>query len=51
MWYWISVNQMRFPQYLALYLTKPVQKIDRFAKIDIKKTSTRKDGKYCFEFE
>ena len=51
LWRWISVDESRFPQYLALYVKKPVQAIDRFAKIDDKKTRTRDDGKYCFEFE
>jgi len=50
-WYWITVDESRFPQYLALYVKKPVGAIDRFAKIDDKKTRTRKDGKYRFEFE
>lgn len=50
-WRWIAVDESRFPQYLALYVKKPVGAIDRFAKIDDAKTRTRKDGKYCFEFE
>ena len=51
LWRWIAVDESRFPQYLALYVKKPVGAIDRFAKIDNKKTRTREDGKYCFEFE
>ena len=51
LWRWIAVDESRFPQYLALYVKKPVGAIDRFAKIDNKKTKTREDGKYCFEFE
>lgn len=51
LWHWITVDESRFPQYLALYVKKPVGAIDRFAKIDDKKTKTRKDGKYHFEFE
>jgi hypothetical protein len=51
LWRWIAVDESRFPQYLALYVKKPVGAIDRFAKIDDKKTKTREDGKYCFEFE
>lgn len=50
-WRWIAVDESRFPQYLALYIKKPVGAIDRFAKIDDTKTRTREDGKYCFEFE
>jgi hypothetical protein len=51
-WYWISVDEKRFPEYLALYVKKPVGSIDRFARIDAKKTKRRaKDGKYRFEFE
>lgn len=52
LWRWIAVDESRFPQYLALYVKKPVGAIDRFGKIDDKKTRRReKDGKYCFEFE
>ena len=51
LWRWIAVDESRFPQYLALYVKKPVGAVDRFAKIDDKKTKTREDGKYCFEFE
>jgi hypothetical protein len=51
-WYWINVDEKRFPEYLALYVKMPVGHIDRFARIDAKKTKTRaKDGKYRFEFE
>lgn len=50
-WGWIAVDESRFPQYLALYVKKPIGAIDRFAKIDDKKTQQRKDKKYCFEFE
>lgn len=50
-WYWIKVDESRFPQYLALYVKKPIGAIDRFAKIDDKKTERREDGKYLFEFE
>lgn len=49
-WGWISVDESRFPQYLALYVKKPIGAIDRFAKIDDKKTK-RKNRKYGFEFE
>jgi len=49
-WYWITVDEKRFPEYLALYVKKPIAAIDRFARIDAKKTK-RKDGKYGFEFE
>jgi hypothetical protein len=51
-WHWISVDEKRFPEYLALYVKKPVGGIDRFARIDAKKTKRRaKDAKYRFEFE
>lgn len=50
-WGWIAVDESRFPQYLALYVKKPIGAIDRYAKIDDKKTQQRKDKKYCFEFE
>jgi len=50
-WGWIKVDESKFPQYLALYVIKPVRAIDRFAKIDDKRTKRREDGKYCFEFE
>jgi hypothetical protein len=50
-WGWINVDESRFPEYMALYVKKPVGAIDRFAKINDKKTVRRKDGKYCFEFE
>ncbi len=51
-WGWINVDERRFPQYLALYIKKPVAAIDRFARIDQEKTRRNpKDGKYCFEFE
>jgi len=50
-WYWIKVDESRFPQYLALYVKKPIGTIDRFAKIDNKKIQRREDGKYLFEFE
>jgi len=50
-WGWIAIDESRFPQYLALYVKKPVGAIDRFAKIDDGKTEQREDGKYCFEFE
>lgn len=50
-WRWIKVDESRFPQYLALYVKKPVGAIDRFAKIDDTKTTTRKDGKYLLSFE
>lgn len=50
-WGWIAVDESRFPQYLSLYVKKPVGAIDRFAKIDDKKTEGRENGKYCFEFE
>ncbi len=51
-WQWIAVDEKRFPEYLALYVKKPIGAIDRFARIDPKKTERRKsDGKYRFEFE
>ncbi len=50
-WRWIAVDESRFPQYLALYVKKPFGAIDRFAKINDKKTKTREDNKFCFEFE
>jgi len=50
-WRWINVDESRFPEYLALYVKKPVGAIDRFAKIDDRKTERREDGKYSFEFE
>lgn len=50
-WRWIVVDESRFPEYLALYVKKPVMAIDRFAKIDSKKIETRDDGKFSFECE
>jgi hypothetical protein len=51
-WGWLSIDEKRFPQYLALYVKKPVAAIDRIAKIDQDKTTRNsKDGKYCFVFE
>ena len=50
-WRWINVDESRFPEYLALYVKKPVGAIDRFAKIDDKKIQRREDGKFSFEFE
>ncbi len=50
-WKWIAIDESRFPEYLALYVKKPVGVIDRFAKINNKKMEIRKDGKYRFEFE
>jgi hypothetical protein len=50
-WRWIAVDESRFPQYLALYVKKPIGVINRFAKIDDAKTKRRDDGKYSFEFE
>ena len=50
-WKWIAVDESQFPEYLALYVKKPVGAIDRFAKIDDKRTKIREDGKYRFEFE
>jgi hypothetical protein len=50
-WGWINVDESRLPEYLALYVKKPIGAIDRFAKIDDKKTKRRKDGKYRFGFE
>jgi len=50
-WRWINVDESRFPEYLALYVKKPIGAIDRFAKIDDKKIQRREDGKFSFEFE
>jgi hypothetical protein len=50
-WRWITVDESRFPEYVALYVKKPVMAIDRFAKIDDKRTETRNDGKFSFDFE
>lgn len=51
-WHWINIDEKRFPEYLALYVKKPIGAIDRFARIDAKKTQRRsKDGYYRFEFE
>jgi hypothetical protein len=44
-WYWISIDEKRFPEYLALYVKKPVMAIERFAKIDNRKTERRRDKK------
>jgi hypothetical protein len=50
-WRWITVDEKRFPEYLALYVKKPIGAIDRFARIDPKKIERRdKDGRYSFEF-
>jgi hypothetical protein len=50
-WRWIAVDESRFPEYLALYVKRPIMAIDRFAKIDDKKIERRDDGKFSFEFE
>lgn len=50
-WRWIAVDESRFPEYLALYVKRPVMSIDRFAKIDDKKIERRADGKFSFQFE
>jgi hypothetical protein len=50
-WRWITIDEAKLPQYLALYVKDPIGAIDRFAKIDDKLTEKNKDGKYSFGFE